>query len=72
LGDFPTALIEVRIVAGLTQKQLGERLKVEGQEIERREANLSSGVGAERLQVVADALGMAVKVIVSYSGAARL
>ncbi len=67
LRDFPTALIEARIVAGLTQKQLGERLEVEEQQIQRWEANLYSGVGVERLQEVADALGMEVKETVSYA-----
>jgi HTH-type transcriptional regulator/antitoxin HigA len=67
LRDFPTALIEARIVAGLTQKQRGERLEVKEQQIQRWEANLYSGVGVERLQKVADALGMKVKETVSYA-----
>jgi ribosome-binding protein aMBF1 (putative translation factor) len=67
LRDFPTALIEARIVTGLTQKQLGERLDVKEQQIQRWEANLYSGVGVERLQEVADALGMEVKETVSYA-----
>ncbi len=70
LRDFPTALIEARIVAGLTQKQLGERLEVKEQQIQRWEANLYSGVGVERLQEVADALGMELKETVSYAAAA--
>jgi ribosome-binding protein aMBF1 (putative translation factor) len=70
LRDFPTALIEARIVAGLTQRQLGERLEVKEQQIQRWEANLYSGVGVERLQEVADALGMEVKETVSYAAAA--
>lgn len=70
LRDFPTALIEARIVAGLTQKQLGERLEVREQQVQRWEANLYSGVGVERLQEVADALGMEVKETVSYAAAA--
>ena len=67
LRDFPTALIEARIVAGLTQKQLGERLEVEEQQIQRWEANLYSGVGVERLQEVADALGVEAKGTVSLA-----
>jgi len=70
LRDFPAALIEARIVAGLTQKQLGERLEVKEQQIQRWEANLYSGVGVERLQEVADALGMELKETVSYAAAA--
>lgn len=67
LRDLPTALIEARIVAGLTQKALGERLDVKEQQIQRWEANLYSGVGVERLQEVADALGMRVREVVSYA-----
>lgn len=67
LRDLPTALIEARIAAGLTQKALGERLGVKEQQIQRWEANLYSGVGVERLQEVADALGMGVTETVSYA-----
>ena len=67
LRDLTTALVEARIVAGLTQKQLGERLGVEERQIQRWEANLYSGVGVERLQEVVDALGMEVKVTVDYA-----
>lgn len=67
LRDLATALVEARIVAGLTQKQLGERLEVEEQQIQRWEANLYSGVGVERLAEVVDALGMEVKVTVDYA-----
>jgi uncharacterized protein (DUF433 family) len=67
LRDFPTALIEARIVAGLTQKQLGERLEVEGPQIQRWEASLYAGIGVERLQEVAGALGMEVEATVNYA-----
>lgn len=67
LRDLPTALIEARIAAGLTQKALGERLGVKEQQVQRWEANLYSGVGVERLQEVADALGMGVTETVSYA-----
>ena len=67
LLGLTTALVEARIVAGLTQKQLGERLEVEEQQIQRWEANLYAGVGVERLQEVVDALGMDVKVTVDYA-----
>lgn len=67
LRDLPTALIEARIAAGLTQKALAERLDVKEQQIQRWEANLYSGVGVERLQEVADALGMGVRETVSYA-----
>jgi ribosome-binding protein aMBF1 (putative translation factor) len=67
LRDFPTALIEARIAAGLTQKALGERLGVKEQQIQRWEANFYAGVGVDRLQEVADALGMKVQETVSYA-----
>ncbi len=70
LRDLPTALIEARLVAGLTQRQLGERLGVKEQQVQRWESNLYSGVGVERLQGVADALGMKVRETVSYVAAA--
>lgn len=67
LRDLPTALIEARIVAGLTQRALADRLGVPEQQVQRWEANLYSGVGVVRLQEVADALGMGVKETVSYA-----
>jgi ribosome-binding protein aMBF1 (putative translation factor) len=67
LRDLPTALIEARIAAGLTQKALGERLEVKEQRVQRWETNLYSGVGVDRLQEVADALGMGVRETVSYA-----
>jgi DNA-binding XRE family transcriptional regulator len=67
LRDLPTALIEARIAAGLTQKALGERLEVKEQQVQRWEANLYSGVGVDRLQEVVDALGMAIRETVSYA-----
>lgn len=70
LRDLPTALIEARIVAGLTQRQLGERLDIKEQQVQRWEANFYSGVGVERLQEVADALGMKVRETVNYAAPA--
>jgi ribosome-binding protein aMBF1 (putative translation factor) len=69
LRDLPIALIEARIVAGLSQRQLGERLNLKEQQIQRWEANLYSGVGVERLQKVADSLGMEVTETVRYTAA---
>jgi DNA-binding XRE family transcriptional regulator len=65
--DLLTALIEARIAAGLTQKALAERLGLQEQQVQRWEANFYSGVGMERLQEVADALGMQVQETVSYT-----
>ncbi len=67
LRDLPIALIEARIAAGLTQRGLAQRLGLSEQQIQRWEATLYSGVGVERLQEIADALGMGVREIVSYA-----
>jgi DNA-binding XRE family transcriptional regulator len=67
LRDLPVALIEARIVAGLTQKALAQRLEVAEQEIQSWEINLYSGAGVDRLQEIADALGMEVQGTVSYA-----
>lgn len=67
LRDLPTALIEARIAAGLTQKALAERLGLQEQQVQRWEASLYSGVGVERLQEIVDALGMGVRETVSYA-----
>lgn len=67
LGDLPIALIEARIVAGLTQKDLAERLGLKPQQIQRWESSKYSSVGIERLQEIADALGMRVHETVHYA-----
>ena len=67
LRDLPTALIEARIVAGLTQKALAERLDLQEQQVQRWEASLYSGVGVDRLQEIVDALGMGVRETISYA-----
>jgi len=58
LRDLPEALIRARLAAGLTQKSLAERLKRKEQQIQRYEATRYAGVRWERLQAVADALGV--------------
>jgi len=65
--DLLTALVEARIAAGLTQKALAERLGLQEQQVQRWEANFYAGVGMERLQEIADALGMEVRETVSYT-----
>lgn len=67
LRELPTALIEARIAAGLTQRALAERLSVKEQQVQRWEATLYAGVGLERLQQVADALGVRLRETVSYA-----
>jgi DNA-binding XRE family transcriptional regulator len=70
LRELPTALIEARIAAQLTQRDLAQRLGVAEQQIQRWEANNYTGVNLERLQSIADALGIRIHGTISYSSAA--
>jgi DNA-binding XRE family transcriptional regulator len=70
LHELPTTLIEARIAAKLTQRQLAERIGVAEQQVQRWEANDYSGVNLDRLQSVADALGMQIHETITYSSAA--
>lgn len=69
LHELPAALIEARIAARLTQRQLAKRVEVAEQQIQRWEANHYSGVGVDRLQEIADALGMQIRETITYSSA---
>lgn len=55
------ALIKARIMRKLTQKELAGRLSLAEQQVQRYEATQYRGVAAERLQQVADALGLRVR-----------
>ncbi len=70
LHELPTALIEARIAAKLTQRQLATRVGVAEQQIQRWEANDYSGVNLDRLQSIADALGVQIHETITYSSAA--
>lgn len=70
LLDLPIALIEARIAARLTQRQLAERIGIAEQQVQRWEANDYSGVGVARLQEIADALGVQIRETITYSSAA--
>ena len=61
-----STLIEARIAAGLTQKMLSERLGVAEQQVQRWESTTYAGVSVERVQTVADALGLAITEEVRY------
>jgi len=67
LRELPVLLIEGRIAAGLTQRELGERLGLAEQQIQRYEATMYAGASLERLQEVADALELEIKEHVTYS-----
>ncbi|HWJ51165.1 MAG TPA: helix-turn-helix transcriptional regulator [Solirubrobacteraceae bacterium] len=70
LRELPTALIEARIAAKLTQRQLAERISVAEQQIQRWEGNGYSGVNLDRLQSIADALGVQMHETITYISAA--
>jgi DNA-binding Xre family transcriptional regulator len=70
LRELPVLLIEGRIAAGLTQRQLADRLGLPEQQIQRYEATMYSGVSLDRLQEVADALGLEIEERVTYAAPA--
>jgi HTH-type transcriptional regulator/antitoxin HigA len=67
LRELPVLLIEGRIAAGLTQRQLADRLRLPEQQIQRYEATMYSGVNLDRLQEVADAVGLQIEERVTYA-----
>jgi transcriptional regulator with XRE-family HTH domain len=66
LLDLPIALIEGRIVRRLTQKELGKRLGLPEQQVQRYEGTRYAGVSLDRLQEVADAVGITLKKTIEY------
>ena len=67
LRELPIALVEARIVARLTQRDLAERLGVPEQQVQRWEANSYAGVAIDRLHEIADALKLQVLATVMYA-----
>jgi DNA-binding XRE family transcriptional regulator len=67
LRDVPDALIEMRIVRHLTQKELAKRLGLSEQQVQRYERTRYAGASIERLQQVADALGLNFKNTLDYT-----
>jgi transcriptional regulator with XRE-family HTH domain len=66
LLDLPDALIEGRIVRRLTQKELAKRLGIPEQQVQRYEQTRYAGVSLERLNEVAEAIGLRVKKTVEF------
>jgi len=60
LMELPDALIRARTAAGVTQKELAARLGLKEQQIQRYEATHYAGASLERVQAVAEALGVAI------------
>ncbi len=67
LRKLPVALIEGRIAARLTQREFAQRLGVPEQQVQRWEANGYAGVSVDRLQDIADALGLRLSETVAYA-----
>jgi DNA-binding XRE family transcriptional regulator/uncharacterized small protein (DUF1192 family) len=67
LRELPIVLIEGRIVAGLTQRELAKRLGVPEQQVQRYEATLYAGASLQRLQEVADTLGLEIEEHARYA-----
>jgi transcriptional regulator with XRE-family HTH domain len=59
--DFPDALVRARIAAGLSQKELGERLGLKEQQIQKYEATGYSGASLARMTAIVNALGLRVR-----------
>jgi HTH-type transcriptional regulator / antitoxin HipB len=58
LNDLPTTLIKARIAAGMTQKELADKIGVREQQIQRYEASLYSSASFDRLRSIAGALNI--------------
>lgn len=68
LDALPAALIRARIAAGLTQRDLADRLGLKEQQIQRYEATNYATANMQRLGQVIDALGIEVHERVSLPG----
>lgn len=62
LLELPGVLIAARIAAGLTQRQLAERVEVREQQVQQDEATRYAGASLERLATVAALLGVALDI----------
>ncbi|WNG32370.1 helix-turn-helix transcriptional regulator [Archangium violaceum] len=61
LEELPRALIESRIAAGLTQKDLAQRLGIPEQQVQRYEATEYAGASLARIQEIVRALGLNIR-----------
>jgi ribosome-binding protein aMBF1 (putative translation factor) len=61
--EFPRTLIQARIAAGMTQKDLAERLHLKEQQIQRYEATEYASASFARVTKVTQALGLKVTVV---------
>jgi transcriptional regulator with XRE-family HTH domain len=61
LEELPAALIQARIAAGLTQRELAHRLNMKEQQLQRYEATNYAGASLERIRSIMTALGMKIR-----------
>lgn len=66
--ELPQALVKARIAAGLSQKELAERLEMKEQQIQRYEATDYCSASLTRIKQVAEALGVNIVGEMTYSG----
>jgi len=66
LREVPYALVEARIAANLTQKDLAIRVGLAEQQIQRYESSAYTGVALERLQDLADALEVNLNLTIAF------
>ncbi len=59
--ELPEALIKARIAAGLSQKALADRLHLKEQQIQRYEAERYASASFQRMQEVAQAIGVQIR-----------
>jgi len=69
LDELPEALIKARIAAGLTQRDLAERLQMKEQQVQRYEATNYARASLERIREVTAALNVHVREEVFMPGA---
>lgn len=69
LEDLPRALIQARIAAGLTQRDLAERLGLKEQQVQRYEATDYRSATLERIRAVIQALGVKTREEIILPGA---
>ncbi len=61
LRELPDALIQARTAARLSQQELATRLGLKKQQVQRYEATRYAGVSLNRIQSVAEALGLTIR-----------
>lgn len=71
LAELPRALIQARIAAGLTQRELAERLGLKEQQIQRYESTGYASASLTRLIEIAEALGLQLRLHGELSLASR-